>query len=368
MAGNKLKLGVFAFNLDSGFTATTVPERFRLNWDNVKDVAAVADRAGIEALIPLARWRGLGGETNFQGTNYETLTWAAGLGASTRRAGVFSTVHVPTIHPIVAAKQCTTIDHISGGRFGLNIVCGWNPVEFKMFGSEMLGHDARYEYAAEWIEIVRMLWTRDEPFDFEGKFFKIAQGVSDPKPLSKPHPAIMNAGRSPTGMRFAAKYADLVFQDILETDMDQTRARFAEVRRIGREDYQRSFEIWTSTWVVCRPTEKEAQDYYRYAIHEHGDFDALKGLPPELIPSADNTPPEVLKEFQYRALAGFGGSHLIGTPEQIVDKLKAFSNAGLDGMVLTFVDYQNDLRTFVRDVFPLLEQDGLRLPAAATAG
>lgn len=359
---NKLKLGIFAFNLDGGFTATTVPERYRLSWDNVRDVALQADSAGFEALIPLARWRGLGGATNFQGSNYETLTWAAGLAASTRQANVFATVHVPTIHPIVAAKQCTTIDHISGGRFGLNIVCGWNPVEFQMFGAPIMSHEARYEYAAEWIEIVRLLWTRAEPFDFEGKFFKIVQGVSDPKPLSKPAPIIMNAGASPSGTRFAAQYADLVFQGILEKDLPQTSAKFSSLRQVARKDFNREFEIWTGIWMLCRPTEKEARDYYNYAIREKGDIAALNGLPPELIPDPKTTPPEIIREFQDRALAGFGGAHFVGSPEQIVEKLKAFSDAGTDGAAISFINYNDDVRFFAREVMPLLEQAGLRKP------
>ena len=72
----------------------------------------------------MARWRGFGGATNFNGACYETFTWAAGVGGATEHATVFATSHVPTIHPIVAAKQATTIDHISNGRFALNLVMG----------------------------------------------------------------------------------------------------------------------------------------------------------------------------------------------------------------------------------------------------
>ena len=74
---------------------------------------------GFEMLVPIARWRGFGGTTDFNGICFETYTWAAGLAAATERIMVFSTSHVPTVHPIVAAKQCVTVDHISNGRFGL---------------------------------------------------------------------------------------------------------------------------------------------------------------------------------------------------------------------------------------------------------
>jgi dimethylsulfone monooxygenase len=358
---NKLKLGTFATNLDGGLTATTAEDRHRLSWANVKSVATLADDAGFELQVPLARWRGLGGITNFNGCNYESLTWAAGVSAATQHSNVFATIHVPVIHPIVAAKQMTTIDHIGGGRFGLNLVCGWFPAEFAMFGSPIMDHTRRYEYAAEWLQVVRRLWTAEEEFDFEGKFFKIEKGFSQPKPLRKPHPPIMNAGQSPTGMRFAAQHADIAFQSITESEPPEvTREKFAELRRIARYEFGREIEIWTGAWVICRPTEKEAVDYRDYCLRERGDPGAIDGLPPEVMPSPKTTPPEVMRQIRYKAMAGFGGAHLVGTPEQIVDRLVEFSAAGADGVVLSWVNYEEGLQTWRRDVLPLMEQAGLR--------
>ena len=360
---NKLQLGVFAANLDGGLTATTAPERQDLSWANSVDIATVADQAGFELQVPLARWRSLGGVTNFNGRNYEGLTWAAGLSAVTRASQVFATIHVPVIHPIVAAKQMTTIDHISNGRFGLNLVCGWFPAEFEMFGAPMMGHDERYAYAGEWIEIVRKLWTVEEEFDYEGRYFTIRKGWQQPKPLRKPHPPIMNAGQSPTGARFAAKYADIAFQSVIEGDpFEKTAAKFAELRRIAKEDFDRRFEIWTGCWVICRPTEKEAQQFLRHCLYDHGDMHALDGLPKEVLPPKDAFPPDVYDAIIHKALGGWGGYHLVGTPEQIVDKLQEFSRAGADGVVLSWVNYQDELRQWNADVMPLLEQAGLRAP------
>ena len=79
-------------------------------------------------------------------------------------------------HPIVSAKQSTVIDHITNGRFTLNIVAGWNKPEIDMFGTEMLPHDERFEVAEEWLTIIKRLWTEDEDFDYEGKYYKIQQG------------------------------------------------------------------------------------------------------------------------------------------------------------------------------------------------
>ena len=359
--GNQLKLGVFAANLDGGLTATTAPERQALSWSNNVRIAELADRAGFELQVPLARWKPLGGVTRFNGVNYEPLTWAAGLSAVTRRSNIFATIHVPVIHPIVAAKQMTTIDHISGGRFGLNLVCGWFPAEFAMFGSPMMSHDDRYAYAGEWLDVVRRLWEAEEEFDFEGRFFRIERGWLQPKPIAKPHPPIMQAGSSATGARFAARYADIAFQSINEDEpIGDAAARFSELRRIGREDYARSFEIWTGAWVICRPTEREAQAFLHHCLGEHGDEGMLDILPPEVLPRAGTVPPEVLQQRRYKALGGWGGAHLVGTPEQIVERLEAFSKAGADGVVLSWVDYVEGLETWISEVMPLLEQTGLR--------
>src|SRR5262249_16151574 len=122
---NKLKLGPFGVNVSNGYAITTVDGRHKVTCPTNLAIAQTADRYGYEALVPVARWRGFGSESNFNGTNFETHTWAAALGQATNDISVLTTSHVPTIHPIVAAKQATTVDHIPNGRFALNIVCGW---------------------------------------------------------------------------------------------------------------------------------------------------------------------------------------------------------------------------------------------------
>src|SRR5260370_34529768 len=98
-----------------------------------------------EAIVPVARWRGFGGATNFNGESFETFSWAAGIGASTKYPAIFSTSHVPAVHPVMAAKQCTTIDHITGGRFCLNIVTGWERREVEVFEGALLGNERRLD-------------------------------------------------------------------------------------------------------------------------------------------------------------------------------------------------------------------------------
>lgn len=358
---NRLKLGIFGGNVSYGCTATEAEGHLETTWPNSVEVATVADSGGFEALVPVARWKGFGGKTNFNGSCFETYTWAAGLSALTKQAAVFSTSHVPTIHPIVAAKQATTIDHISNGRFALNIVCGWFQPEFAMFGSPVMEHDSLYEYATEWLDIVRRLWTAEEEFDYEGRFFKITKGFHQPKPLQKPHPPIMNAGRSAVGARFAAKYSDMAFINMAGGTDEEVLGRVSELRSLGRDEFHRDFQVWTSCSVVCRPTEKEAIDYARYYIVQRGDWDAVRNLQGRQSAETPDMSTWPLRN------PGWGGYVLMGTPEQIVDELLRLSRLGLDGLVLSWVNYQRELPEWIRDVMPLLEQAGLRKPASQVA-
>jgi dimethylsulfone monooxygenase len=110
---NRFKLGIFGPNVSNGCAMTLAEGRLETSWPNTRAICKMADRAGLEALVPVARWKGFGGATNFNGSCFETYTWAAGIAEATERSAVFSTSHVPTVHPIMAAKQATTIDHIS---------------------------------------------------------------------------------------------------------------------------------------------------------------------------------------------------------------------------------------------------------------
>src|SRR6202453_2091455 len=121
----KLKLGTFQTNLDSGCVMSDLDGRLELNWPNTVTLAQLADAMDFEALVPVARWRGFGGATDPQGHGFETFTRAAGIAGSTKNSGVISTSHVPLNHPIIAAKQSTVIDNISGGGYTLNLVNGW---------------------------------------------------------------------------------------------------------------------------------------------------------------------------------------------------------------------------------------------------
>lgn len=354
----KLKLGLFSFNVSGGMMATTVPTTYELSWAHTRAIAQKADAMGFEALVPVGRWRGFGGKSNFAGASFETYTWAAGLAEATKNIMIFATSHVPTIHPILAAKQAATIDHISGGRFGLNLVMGWFKAEMEMFGGKQKEHDARYRFGGEWVDIVKRLWAEEDPIDVAGEFFTLVGAQAHPKPIQKPHPVIVNAGSSPAGMDFSARACDINFVGMGSFEMGKAAA--AAVRKKAREDYNRDISTMTYATVVCRDSEQEAKRDYQ-AMVDSIDWEAIDNLTKVFgMEGQSYGDAESVKRLRTQFAMGWGGMTFVGTPEQVVDQLRQTADAGINGIMLGFNDYLVELDHFDRRVMPLLKQAGLR--------
>ena len=354
---NKLKLGTFATNVSSSLTISSAPTSYELSWAHTLRLALLAEEMGLDMLLPLGRWRGFGGATDFNGESLETYTWAAGLAQATERVMVFATSHVPVLHPIVAAKQAATIDHISGGRFGLNLVMGWFTPEMEMFGAPISEHDERYRLGEEWISIVRALWTQDDPFSFDGDFFRVTNAVSRPHPIQQPHPVIMNAGASPAGSDFSARNADISFVSIDDTDAAAEMVR--HFKKSAFEKYQRTPEVFSGAYVICRDTEEEAQEVLR-EILDNGDREAVRNLMSVLGIQSRSFEALIAQAAEDRFITGWGAPVFLGTPEQVTERLAAVSAAGISGMTLGFNDPEKELPYFDRAVMPLLREAGLR--------
>ena len=361
LGSRRLKLGTFQTNLDSGCVMSDLEGRLDITWANTVALARLAEQMEFEALVPVARWQGWGGKTNPQGPGFEAYTWAAGIAASVPKVGVVSTSHITINHPIIAAKQSAAIDHISDGRFILNVVTGWVQPEIEMFGQPMLGHEDRYACAEEWLAIIKRLWTEDDSFDHEGRFFKSKKGYLAPKPIQYPHPAIMNAGASELGRHYAVKNCDLVFTVIRTGGLEECTRHVQAYHTLARE-YGRDIKVWTLVNIVQGETEKEARDFYNYYVHQQGDWEAAKNMVEifSLETNKRNVPPERMRPLQEAFIQGWGGLPVVGTREQVVDALATLSKAGLDGLLVAFPRYEEGMRDFRDKTYPLLKQAGLR--------
>ena len=355
--GNKLKLGTFSANCSSGMAVTKVEERWNNDWHNNIDLVKQCDEAGIEFMLPIARWIGYGGETDFHGNVLETVTWAAGLAAHSRNIQVFATVHTAFNHPVVTAKQLATLDQLSQGRIGLNVVAGWNKPEYDAFGMDLPGdHGDRYAMAQEWLDYVQKLWREDTAFDWEGTFYNGKGIYSLPHPVQSRIP-IINAAASQEGREFAMKNADFLFTPVF--DFDQARDTVADISSRAAS-VNRTVNVLTFCTVVCRPTQQEAEDYLHWYASENADWDAVDNLMTLQGLHAQSFTKEALGMFRDRFAAGHGGFPLVGTPDQIADLLEQLSDTGISGTTLAFVDYAKEFPYFRQEVLPRLEAKGLR--------
>jgi alkanesulfonate monooxygenase SsuD/methylene tetrahydromethanopterin reductase-like flavin-dependent oxidoreductase (luciferase family) len=356
----KLKLGTFCSNLSGGATMSTIDGVLRADWPSTAKLAMLADEMALEAIVPVGRWKGFGGSTNFNGEGFECFTWAAAMSVLTKNPAVFATSHVPTMHPVMAAKQAGTIDHVSGGRFVLNVVTGWYRPEIEMFGAPLLEHDTRYDMATEWIEIIERMWTSEEEFDFEGRFYNVKGAIMAPKPLQKPRPAIMCAGASAKGREFAARFADVNFINLDAHDLDGMRARVQASRKTAWDLCKREIQVWTNAYIFQGETEAEARAFYNEAVFKKGDWEGVENLVNTMGINSQSIPPAVLQTLKEHFIAGWVGYPLVGTKEQVVDGLSMLHQAGFDGIVLTWPRYIEGMQQFKDVTFPLVQQAGLR--------
>jgi len=359
---NKLKLGTFCSNTVANLTL--VPDQWRPTWANCLAAAQLADNAGFEAIVPVARWKGYLDDKPEHASNeiLDVFTWAAGLAQATRYSSVFATSHAPTMHPLLVAKQCATIDAISNGRCSLNIVGGWNRREFEMFGIELMEHDQRYVYLEEWLRILRKLWTHPLEFDEDSKFFHMKKAISRPRPIQEGGIPVMNAAMSAVGMRFSARNSQIGLISVQGDRPEDWRPQVEGYKKMAREEFGREIQLWTNASVVQGDSQKDAEDYLRRFSVECSDKEALDSV--MLTISKENNIPLDSPQLAFirQRMARGAGHPLVGTAQHIAEELIAVSRVGIDGVIMTWLDYIDGVKRFAHDVLPLLEQAGLRQP------
>jgi len=329
---------------------TKVPERWAADWGEVRKTAIIADEAGIDFILPLARWRGYGGDTNPTNSTFETFTFAASLSGITEHIKLFSTVHVPFIHPAFAARSASTIDHSSNGRFGLNIVCGWSLNEFELFGLNNYQIESRYEHGKEWVEVFERMLSDEEFGHYKGRFFHLKDAKCRPSSIQRPRPKLMSAAFSLEGRAFATTYCDILFviHSNLESAKDQVKKAKAMFRNNGKDG-----TVFTLGHVVCRETNQEAEDYYENYTENMADVEAVDNF----ISDIGVSKPLVPKFFhanRKRVAGGAGSTPLVGSPARVAEQIVAIREVGFGGIGLGFVNYLSELPFFIDKALPLI--------------
>ena len=205
-------------------------------------------------------------------------------------------------------------------------------------------------------------WTEDEEFDFKSESFDAVSVWSQPKPLQKPHPPIMNAGGSPAAQDFTTRYCDMNFVILKDrTHLAGAKAQIDHLKTMARS-HGRETRIWIHVYVVCRETEKEANDYLRHYVHEKGDWEAAGNLLKIFGLHNQTLDAKTLDGHKAHFIAGHGGYPLVGTAEQIVDELGKLAEIGVDGCLISWVRYKEELAQWNEEVLPFMVQAGLRAP------
>lgn len=360
-----LLLGLFLPIQAGGWSASTLARSTDWGWEYNRDLVLKAESLGFDLVFALSQWLPKGGYGGvFDGNALDSFQTTAALTAVTSRILLVSTIHVlyGPLHPLHLAKWGATLDHISGGRWGINVVTGHRAVEHEAFGWDRIEHDRRYELAAEFIEVLQRLWSDEEPFSFAGESsWKLKNAFITPKPQFG-RPLLVNATGSDAGVAFAARYSDVVFitspgASDAASAIAALPAHTARVKQAARAQ-GRELRTLLNPMVISRATEAETRAYYD-AIVAHQDFRTPEGFQSLSSDAQAWRGREGLDPVSRRAIGG--NIEVVGTPEQVVEQFVQLHQAGVDGLQLSFYDFKPDLAFFGDRILPLLKQAGLRL-------
>ncbi|MGE8506082.1 LLM class flavin-dependent oxidoreductase [Paraburkholderia sp. DD10] len=358
-----LLLGLFLPIQAGGWSASTLPRTTDWNFDYNLALVQKAEALGFDLVFALSQWLPKGGYGGvFNGEALDSFMSLAAMTARTQRIILVATCHVlyGPWHPLHFAKFSATLDHISKGRWGINVVTGHRAIEHEMFGWQRIEHDRRYELAAEFLDAVQQLWAQPDNFSYAParSTWKLDKAFVTPKPQYG-RPLLVNATGSDAGIDFAARYSDVVFitspaGSEIEGALAALPAHTARVKAAAAK-HGRKIRTLINPMVICRETEAEALSY-RDAIVAHGDEGSFHRFDSDAHAWRGNAE----QRNQAAARAVGGNISIVGSPQQIADYIVRLHAAGIDGVQLSFFDFQPDLDFFGERVLPLLREAGLR--------
>ncbi len=363
---NRLMLGLFLPLQSGAWSPSLAPRETSWTFDYNAQCARLAEDFGFDLVFGLAQWMGkggYGGEMAFRELSTDPLIVTAGLAAVTRRLILISTVHVLYgWHPLHLAKFGATIDSMSNGRWGLNVVTGYKQSEFEMFGLAPIEHDRRYEMADEFTTLLKALWQSPDNLDFEGAYWQARQAFVAPKPVNG-RCILVNAASSPAGLEYATRHSDLIFITSpagadLESACEALPAHNARIKALAQAA-GRDIATIINPHVICRETEAEARAQYQ-AILDQQDPVAADNFYATFA-GGDQSSWKANTREQW--VVG-GNVHIVGTPEQVVNAFMRLADAGCDGVQVNFYDFLPDLQYFGERVVPLMREAGLRVGEA----
>lgn len=351
-------LGVFLPIANGGWILSGTAPKLDGSYDYNRRVAELAEETGLDFIMSMAKWRGYGGATQHWRYSLNSQMLMSALAAVTRRVKVWTTVHTLLQNPAVTAKMIATLDHVSGGRAGLNVVTGSYKGEFEQMRAwrDTVDHDQRYDLAEEWVTVVKRLWD-EKSVSFQGRYFTMEDCQSDPKPIRPPF--LICAGTSERGMRFTATQMDAIFAS--GRDDDELRRISLSAKQMAR-DAGHVLRTYTMLTLVIGESDAEAkaqEDHIRTGF----DAEACLGM----MRAYGFLDAEMGREnaFVQSARSAFMTPRVVGSPETVAARLiELIEGCDLDGLMLVFPDYLAAMPVFAAEIMPKIRA---RFPSAGPA-
>ena len=311
-------------------------------WEYVRTLAQQSERWGFD--LTLVAELNLNDIKGTRAPSLDAWSTAASLAAVTSTLELMVAVR-PTFHePALLAKQAANIDHISDGRLTLNVVSSWWADEAKQYGVRFDQHDERYARTREWLTVVDGLW-REPEFSFKGRFYDVQNTILEPKPVRRPRPTIYMGGESPAAKDLIAELSDAYVMHGDDPERIGTRVRDLSQRR-ERHDLP-SMQFGVAGYAIVRDSREEAQ-------HEVARITDVKQSAAGYANYQEwisNTQLEQRVSLEEYSVSNRGlRSGLIGTPEDVIDRVREFEAAGVDLLLLQCSPQLEEMERFGRQV------------------
>jgi len=350
-----MQVGVFIPIGNNGWLISTTSPQFKPSFELNRVVVQKAEHYGMDFALSMIKLRGFGGPSEFWDYNLESFTLMAGLAAVTSRIQLFATCAVLTVPPPFAARMAVTIDSISGGRFGLNMITGWQEKEYAQMGiwPGEAHHLRRYEYCGEYVTVMRQLWDTGRS-DHRGAFFQMDDCRCLPTPQRRI--PLICAGQSDAGTAFAATYADYNFCSSF--GINDPHAVAPSVVRLVEANARtgRDCGALVVMMVIAEETDEAAfakWEHYRDGI----DMEALGWRQSQAATDPGTDKFAATSRFAQKVKARMPTMHgaLIGSYERIAAMLDDYATIpGVRGVMLTFDDFVQGMDKFGERIQPLM--------------
>jgi FMNH2-dependent dimethyl sulfone monooxygenase len=327
-----------------GWLRNVEDEQMQPTWDYVSRLARRSEKIGFD--LTLVAELNLNDIKGVHAPSLDAWSTAAALAAVTETLELMIAVR-PTFHlPALLAKQAANIDHISGGRVSLNVVSSWWSEEAKKYGVQFDQHDDRYARTSEWLDVVDSAWKKKH-FSYSGKYYSVQDLVLEPKPVSRPRPKIYAGGESETAKELISQKCDAYVMHGDSPEKVAGKIRDLSERRERKGLPRMKFGV--AGYAIVRENEQEAQGELARITDVKQNAAGYQNYQDWLA----NTQLEQRVSLEDYSVSNRGlRSGLVGTPQQVADRIGEFEQAGVDLLLLQFSPQMQEMERFADSVIP----------------